>query len=148
MTTITKAVSPGGNNYIKTRTIGDATVTVIEFDEQTRDNGTVYWASATYEVKAGKKTVTMFTENGRFRVPTAPELKNPTIRQAIDAALGRKRGTLAEPVRNRRAAAEATVSTPQVPAQPAPVPDDLEARLRASVGQAAKPSTRRSRSAK
>ena len=78
--------------------------------------------------------------NVRIRVPSAPELKNPTIRQAIDAALGRKKGTLPEPVRN-------AAPVPGTRNSPAPkVPDDLEARLRASVGQAAKPSTRRTRS--
>jgi hypothetical protein len=131
MSTI-KATSPNGNNYIKTRTIGDATITVIEFDERTRDNGKVYWASSTLEVTAGRKKGTIRTENGRLIVPSAPTLKNPTIRQAIDAALGRKKGTLPEPVRN-------AAPVPGTRNSPAPkVPDDLEARLRASVGQAAK----------
>jgi hypothetical protein len=165
--TTTKAVSPNGNTYIKTRTIGDATVTVIEFDERTRDNGKVYWASSTLEVTAGKKKATIHTENGRLRVPSAPELKNPTIRQAIDAALGRKKGTLPEPVRNA-APARGTPSSPAPAAgrstgrRSAPVPADLLERMTATLSQNeaarmaadaadrqgldAKPSTRRTRS--
>jgi hypothetical protein len=155
--TTAKAVSPNGNTYIKTRTIGDATVTVVEFDEQTRDNGKVYWASSTLEVTAGKKKGTILTVNGRLRVPSAPTLKNPTIRQAIDAALGRPAGTLPEPVRNRRPAA----TTPAA-GRSAPVPTDLVERMTATLsqneaarmaadaaerqGMNAKPSTRRTRS--
>jgi hypothetical protein len=158
--TTTKAVSPNGNNYIKTRTIGDATITVIEFDERTRDNGKVYWASSTLEVTAGKKKATIRTENGRLRVPTAPELKNPTIRQAIDAALGRKKGTLPEPVRNRRTPATAPAAGRST-GRSAPVPTDLVERMTATLSQNeaarmaadaadrqgldAKPSTRRTR---
>jgi hypothetical protein len=164
MSATTTATSGSGNKYIKTRTIGDATLTVVEFDEQTRGNGKVYWASSTLEVTAGRKKGTIRTENGRLVVPTAPTLKNPTIRQAIDAALGRPKGTLPEPVRSRRAPASgpaATAPARQTGRRSAPVPGDLLERMTATLSQNeaarmaaeaadrqgldAKPSTRRTR---
>ena len=107
MTAITTATDEHGNKYVKTRTIGDATITVVSFETAMRGD-TLIWTSAVYEVKSGSKKgkKVIRTKGGTFWVPEAkPPLKNATIRQAIDASLGRPLGTLPEPARTRSAKA-------------------------------------------
>ena len=137
----TTAVSPAGNKYHSQRTIENVTLRVIEFHEGTRPNGKVFWTDAKYEVTvagSGKKA-TLVTKNGKWIVPgLTPPLKNPTVRAAIDAALKRPAGTLREPVRARRtpgatAAVPRPTATGRAARRSAAVPDDLEARLRASI---------------
>jgi len=82
-----------GEKYVKIRTIGDVTVTVIDFEkEHVGEPPVTWWTTANIEVKAGDQAVNIVRRrNGTYDVPTAgPGAQRLTIKQAIAVALGRE----------------------------------------------------------
>jgi hypothetical protein len=119
------ATDADGDSYVAERSVGDATVTVLTgtIRKERRDDGTAYWATATYTVtgpdgQAGEDIIRL--ASGLYDVP-AKGASRVGLTQAVAIALGREAPPAPAPGRRR------TVAGPD---------GDLEAVLAASLANA------------